>query len=228
MKRTFAFSLAAAVTAVALSACTGGTPAPSGVVTVTATPGAPSAEPTATAAAPAPVVTPTPAASTPDYDFGRLYSMHVGDPFSSVAGRSDVTVAPIAACPWLADATVPGEDPNLDFSWMSDSFDPSGPTYVIEMYGDVSATSTFAAPLNAEGIGIGSSMSDVLAAYPDATTITNTDTGYGTVTQVRVDDPSSDRRYYFWAYGPTQPVFRIDLGSFPTEGYWPNGYDCAD
>jgi len=225
MKNLTLIGLGAAA-ALSLSACTGGSPAPSGVVTVTATPAAPSAGPTA--AASAPVSTPTPAAPAPDYDFGRLYSMHVGDPFSSVAGRSDVTVTPIAACPWLAVAAVPGEDPNLDFSWVSEAFDPSGPTYVIEMYGDVTSTSTFAAPLNAEGIGIGSSMSDVLAAYPGATTITNADTGYGTVTQARVNDPASDHRYYFWAYGPTQPVFRIDLGSFPTEGYWPNGYDCVD
>ncbi len=232
MRTTTRLGVGLVAAVLSLSACT--VPDAPTSPSATATPSASTAPSTPATAAPppaptsAPVVTPAPAAPVADYDFTRLFSMHAGDKFSDFAGRSDVTVTPYPDCPWLANVTVSGVDPAVGFSWDSEGVDPTGPAQVFQILSDPAVVPA-SPPVNAEGIGIGSSMSDVLATYPGAMIHTETESSAGTtVTQVRVDDPASDGRYYFWAYSPTDRVFRIDLGSFPTDGYWPLGWDCVD
>ena len=238
MNTTTAMRLGAFAALLTLAACT--PPPPPGasapVTPAGTTAPAPDASPapsassaaTPTAAAPAaPDPAPAPAPET-DYDFTRLYDLHIGDTFSDHSIAAGAVATPLAVCPWLADVTVPGQDPNIYLSWESEAFDPPGPTHTFIISGDVAAVATFDSPLNAEGIGVGSTAAEVLAQYPDAVSFTNDFTAFGTLTQIRVDAPHSGDRYYFWIDPATNRVFRIEFGEFFTDGYWPNAWDCVD
>src|SRR5690606_23520795 len=52
-------------------------------------------------------------------------------------------------------------------------------------------------PRNAEGVGVGSTQDDVLAAFPDAVVATVNDLGAGDLTTITVDDPDSDSKYVY-------------------------------
>ncbi len=233
MTSTMKLGLGLAAAMLSLAACTPPAASVTATATVTAAPSATGAP----ASTPTPAATPTPGTTTPaptvttvaDYDFTRYEFMHAGDRYSDYAGRSDVTISPLAPCPWVADVTVPGQDPNVTVGWNADQVAPTGTARIFTMYGDVDTVARFSPPLNAEGIGIGTPLSTVLATYPGSATHIETNSGYGSsIHQVRVDDPASDGRYYFWAYSDTGRIFRIDFGLFPTDAYWPNGWDCVD
>jgi hypothetical protein len=59
------------------------------------------------------------------------------------------------------------------------------------------ATSTAAYPRNAEGVGIGSTQAEVMAAFPTAVLGSMTDIGAGDITTITVDDPDSDSKYVY-------------------------------
>lgn len=222
MNSTLARVAWAATVALALAACTppDASPSPSDAAAPTST-----AEPSVT------VTTTTTTSTTtdpgdggdgdvhlgPPYDFGRYEFILAGESFADYAGVDGVAVAVEDICPWNATITVPGQDPNIYVTWFSSPSNPAGPARVFLMSGDTTPGVIVNPITNDEGIGIGTSATDVLAAYPGSHIETSDDEAWGTVNEIRVDDPDSDARYYFWVESPTGPVYRVQWGFFPTD-----------
>lgn len=64
-------------------------------------------------------------------------------------------------------------------------------------------------PRTREGIGIGSTFAEVLAAYPDAIEGSAHDLGAGDLSTLTVDDPDSDSKYVFAGYPEAEPVVQM-------------------
>jgi hypothetical protein len=226
-------SVAVAIAALALAACSSGpegtspsaspsaTPSPS--VTPSATPSA-SPTPTETAVAfTCPTWTDDPdagvAAIGPNYFAGAC----LGESFDGAAANgAAVTVE--ASCPWygtlvaddslgfyvstITEMDTPGESITLfRMSWFTDPADAAG----LDM------------PSTAEGITIGSTEAQVLAAYPTATEVSFDDISRGPRTQLVVET-SADTSYNFDITDGL--VNEISWGYGISEG-GPNGELCA-
>ena len=181
----------AALVVLALTGCTPPSPVapePTPTETVAA---APSATPT-------PMPEPTVAAPAPDFGFTFYGDIQLGDTFA------EHSVVPYPECSWMADLEPPRG--TQAFS----NYDV--PTGGIEMF--ISSK-----PMrDALGIGPGSTLAEVIAAYPQAVI---SDDGF----YVTIEDPDSDSRYAFSMTGEGSTVDVIQWG--PIAGIqW--GHLCSD
>lgn len=175
--RTAAAVLVAA--AFALSSCA--TPAP---------PAAETPAPTVTI-----TVTPSPEPEVALGDFGFTYygsgTIDAAD-VAELELQLGATVDVPAECPWYPTVATHGT-----FASTHAFFDSRGERdgvlffYTLEMGDDGDM------PRNVEGIGVGSTEAEVLAAYPSAVVDTYDDISVGPLTRITVDDPASDSRYVF-------------------------------
>lgn len=172
--------VAAAAGALLLAGCTP-TPAP--------TPDAPPA-PTA----PSPDATPPadPVEERADYGFTYFYEADLGT-WEQMSAQLHYPVAGIPDCPYYG--TVWGTEVANTLAFMDQSDMASGAIFFYTVQG--LATSTAAYPRNAEGVGIGSTQAEVMAAFPTAVLGSMTDIGAGDITTVTVDDPDSDSKYVY-------------------------------
>lgn len=158
----------------------------------TPTPVEPVAEPSPTESATAPVETtptpdPTPEGPAPDFGFTFFRDTVIGADFASEG------LTGLDECPWYSQVDVSGGIYTHAMSW------PDAPgDEILFFYTQVVLSEDGGTPpRNAEGVGIGSTLDELLAAYPDAVMGSMRDRGAGDIVTVTVEDPSSDNEYVF-------------------------------
>jgi hypothetical protein len=171
-----AFATIGAISVLLLAGCSGGstpTPSPS-ETTPSATPSAsPSPTPTET-----PTPTPTPTATAlceigpSDIDFDRFATICLGMSFPEAEAAGGVPVSGEVSCPWYATIV---SDPGLGWYVSAVSF-PENPGDDIWMFrmqwlDDPALATQYEMPATPEGITIGSTEAQLLAAYPSAQTL---------------------------------------------------------
>jgi len=147
----------------------------------------------------------------------------VGQSFDEAAA----TGAPITSpeqCPWYGQL-VAQDDPGFYVTALSD---PSAPGeeisfFILYWFAEPEAAASFEMPRTAEGITIGSTVDEVMAAYPTATEVTFDDIARGSRKQLVVPT-SADTTYNFDV--PDGVVTEISWGKGLSEG-GPNGDLCA-
>ena len=182
-----------------------------------ATPASPAAE------SPAPTVTVT-VEATPEpepealADFGFTFfrggQLSAAD-FATFSTQFGSSVTGIAECPWYAEVEAHGAD-----AWTYAFTDPEGVDPGI-MFFYTQDFSGGAAPMprNAEGVGVGSTQAEVLAAYPGAVVDAFDDISVGPMTRITVDDPASDSKYVF-ALTDGSPVVNLLQWGTTAGGQW--------
>ncbi|MBX9472993.1 hypothetical protein [Microcella sp.] len=193
----------ALVTAIVLAGCA--TPAP----------------PAAETPAPTVTVTVTPTAETePEAlaDFGFTYfrggQLGAAD-FATFSTQFGSPVTGIAECPWYAQVEEHSPD-----AWTYAFTDPEGvdPGILFFYTQDFSGGSA-PMPRNPEGVGVGSTQAEVLAAYPGAVVDAYEDISVGPMTRITVDDPDSDSMYVF-ALTDGSPVVNLLQWGTIAGGQW--------
>lgn len=190
----------ASIAVLALSACgspgtPGADPAPTVTVTVTATP--------------------APEEASPDYGFTFFEEAQLGSTWDEISAQLHYPVAGITDCPYYGP--VWNTELGITYAFTSSEDPGSGVVFFYTQRFLAPEGSPF--PRNAEGVGIGSTQAELLAAYPDAVVGTQTDLGAGELATVTVDDPDSDSKYVF-AFSAGNPT--VDLLQWGTEagGQW--------
>ena len=187
-------------------------PVPSATVTVTVT-----ASPTA--------VAPAPTASAPNFDFTSYEGAQIGSTWAHMGTQIGLAVAGNYQCAWY------GQLRATELVWtyaFTDASSPggAGSTFFYTQLSGESASGPF--PRNAEGIGVGSTKTEVLAAYPNATVGTFDNLTVGNLTTITVPDPTASSKDVFAISGNSPAPDMVDLlqwGSSDAGTQW--GHLCT-
>ena len=180
MKKTLTLTVGAVVGLLLLAGCTpgGGTPAGGG---------APEPAPTVTV-----TFTPAPAAE-PDYGFAFFHAATIGSSWAEMGAQLHMPVGPYDGCAWYG--SVWSTEVAYTNAFLDSRNPAAGATFFYTDY--FLATSGASFPRNAEGVGVGSTKAEILAAYPSAVVDSYRDEGAGDMTRITVADPASDSKYVF-------------------------------
>ncbi len=184
------------LTVIACLLLVGCTPAASG----SSTPSSSSA-PVATPSS-APVVTPSPSPSpdAAEIDFDRFTDIYVGMTFAEASAASGIAIQGEAMCPWFANIVV--DDPVGLYVGTVSPIEAAGSEiwFFRMLWLDDPALAPADLPSTTEGITIGSTQAEVVAAYPSATLTT-------------VDDISRGTRTFYLVPGPSDLTLIFDIQS---------------
>lgn len=192
MYRFAKLSIAAAATALLLVGCT-----PTPVPPPDVLPPAP--------AAPTPDATPAadPVVERADYGFTYFYEADLGT-WEAMSTQLSHPVAGMPDCPYFG--TVWNTDVATTLAFMDPDNIAAGAQFFYTMPGMTTSTAPY--PRNAEGVGLGSTHADVMAAFPTAVVGSMVDLGAGDIATITVDDPGSDSKY---VYGFNAGSTTVDL-----------------
>jgi hypothetical protein len=203
------------VAAMSLAACTpddadpSASPAPVPTVTVTATM---TAEPSAIPAPP----------PVPDFDFTHFEGAEIGSNWTDMSSQIDLAVGGAYDCPWFGSLW----STELVHTWaFTDPSNPGGPSrFFLTTRSLESVAGPY--PRNAEGVGVGSTQAEILAAYPSATVSSWSDVAAGDLTLITVPDPASSSKYIFAISNGETQVDMLMWGTDPNMGQqW--GHLCS-
>lgn len=176
-----------AISAILLTGCT-----PPGIPGAS---GSPEPVPTVTV-----TVTPAPVA-VPDYGFTFFHGATLGSNWAQMSTQLHYPVGPFDGCPWYGPLWQ--TQLGLTNAFLDSRNPAAGTTFFETEYFDTASVATF--PRNAEGIGVGSTKSQVLAAYPSAVVDSYNDIGAGDMTRITVADAASGSKYVFAIFGAAGP-----------------------
>lgn len=182
--------------AIALLALTGCTPT-----------GTPTGDPTS---GPAPTVTvtvtPEPVAQ-PDYGFDFFHEAKIGMTFDQMGAAMHMPLTGYDECA------------HYGLVWGTSGFGVHAMVDPLSMSGGVrffyqmeSYLGSPHYPRNAEGVGIQSTVAEVLAAYPNATEGSITDMGAGDINTITVADPETGSKYVFGYYPGESTIALMQWG----------------
>ena len=206
MRTSVPFLLASTAIVLALSAC--GSPAPTDADDTSAPP-TPTPSPTESTG---PIEPDEPRA---DYGFTFFEEAQIGSSFAEISEQLHYPVGQYEECPYYASVW---NTELFTTSAFTDVDNPGGP--IVFFYSNrFLAQDDASFPRNAEGVGIGSTEAEILAAYPSAVVEATSDLGVGPLTKYTVDDPDSDSKYVF---AITESAAVVDLLQWGPEagGQW--------
>ncbi|MBN2176251.1 MAG: hypothetical protein JW722_01165 [Demequinaceae bacterium] len=184
--------------ALLLSACGGGGANPTVYVTEVSPSGGP---------APVPTVTVTASADdVPEYDYDRFFNVHIGDTHAQASAAQGYPITGETICPWFTRIV---SNDNIYFiggalTRVDNPLNTPFDTFFMRYYGDPNAVYTF--PKNAEGIGIGSTLAELQAAYPTMYE-TDPDDSYTGLTYYVVEGPGGNNYRFNVEGGKVTMVF---------------------
>ena len=153
----------------------------------------PSPAPAATPSpSPIPVVTPSPSPSpdVAEIDFDRFTTIYLGMTFAEASAASGIAIQGEAMCPWFANIVV--DDPVGLYVGTVSPIEAAGSEiwFFRMLWLDDPALAPADLPSTVEGITIGSTEAEVVAAYPSAVLTTVDDIARGTRTFYLVPGPN--------------------------------------
>jgi hypothetical protein len=199
--------VAAVAAAFLISGCTpmpAGDPttAPVATVTVTATPA------------------PDSPGERPDFGFTFFEEAQIGATWDELSDQLNYPVTGYEVCPHYG--VVWQTDTMYTHAMMDTSDMAAGVFLFYSEIGIADPASHF--PRNAEGVGLGSTQAEVVAAYPDAVVGAYSDITRGDLTTITVEDPDGDNRYVFALTTGSTVVDLLQWGLPGTGGQW--GHLC--
>lgn len=190
------FSIALAAAAVLLVGCAP-TPEPSPPESAVVEPPTPEATPVA-----------DPIIERADYGFTYFQEAELGGTWGEMSAQLHYPVAGMLDCPHYGELW--GTSLIGTYAFMDESEMAAGARFFYTMKGSAPDTASF--PRNVEGVGVGSTQAELLAAFPDAVVGSMTDLGVGNITTVTVDDPESESKYVYGLSGSSTTVDLLQWG----------------
>lgn len=135
--------------------------------------------------------------------------------FAELGTQLGSPVAGFAECPWYAEVEAHGTDAATFAFTDPEGVDPG----IVFFYTQDFSGAAAELPRNAEGVGVGSTQAEVLAAFPGAVVDAYVDISVGPITRITVDDPASESMYVF-AITEGSPVVNLLQWGFTAGGQW--------
>lgn len=162
--------------------------------------------PDASSPPPEPTTSPTPVPEPEqraDYGFSYFYDADLGT-WEEMSAQLRHPVAGMPDCPYYG--TVWSTEVAITLAFMDPDDIAAGALFFYTMPGQTTSPAPY--PRNAEGVGLGSTHDEVMAAFPTAVEGSMVDLGAGEIATITVDDPDSDSKY---VYGFNAGSATVDL-----------------
>lgn len=148
-----------------------------------------------------------PVAERADYGFTYFEEADLGGSWDEMSAQLHYPLVGIRECPYYGE--VWGTGLVGTYAFMDETDMAAGARFFFTTQGSAPATASF--PRNAEGVGVGSSRAEVMAAFPDAVLGSMVDIGAGALTTITVEDPASDSKYVYGFNGGST-VYMLQWG----------------